>query len=185
MALIDEKKIMPNDTETEILTRREMRDDEDLQNSFENNNNSQSNNTDFKKEIFSEQNNLIPDNKDSKKDEEMHRISTEALLKTGLGMRKRPNPISIIQDPNPGLVPDDEESLPSGQKSPEALEEILTDTNENRKIMRLAERMTKQTVHHDDYNETRAEFNRVLKDKADANFSSVVTIPRVSAKEKT
>lgn len=78
-----------------------------------------------------------------------HQKSTEALIKTGM-FRKRVHPISSIVTQKVGLVDDDNESLESGQKTPEPLDEIEKDTNENRKIMRLAERMTKQTCHHDD-----------------------------------
>jgi len=73
----------------------------------------------------------------------------------------------------------------SGQEDPEPLEEILSDSNENRRVTRLSERMKKLTTHHDDWRETKDALDKLLKELADRNFSSVVNITRIADNEKT
>lgn len=130
----------------------------------------------------------------NKEDEEQFRLSTEALLKTGLGMRKRTETVVNVPQQDTERVTTteytdgvlaDNMSDHSGQEDPEPLEEILTDPNENRRVTRLSERMKKLTTHHDDWRETKDALDKLLKELADRNFSSVVNITRVADKEKT
>jgi len=73
----------------------------------------------------------------------------------------------------------------SGQSDPEPLEEIMSETNENRRIVRLSQRMKKQTPHHEDWRETKTALDLAVKEKANRDFTSVVSISRIADKEKT